>query len=203
MRLVLIGPPASGKGTLAAGLCAAFNTPHIDTGSLLRAEIEKGGALADRLRPLLAAGQLAPDALVIAVIAKRLDEADCANGFVLDGFPRTLPQAQALDAMLTAKNLRLDRAVLLEVPESVLYERVAKRAASSPTPREDDKPEVLAQRLAKYAAVTAQAIPFYEGRNILLRIDGQNAPEAVCASAIRALQGGGRKPAPKTPRGPF
>lgn len=203
MRLVLIGPPASGKGTLANGLCAAFGIPHIDTGSLLRAEIEKGGDLADQLRPLLAAGQLAPDALVISAIAKRLGEADCVKGFVLDGFPRTLPQAIALDEMLTARNLRLDRAVLLDVPESVLYERVAKRAAASPVPRADDKPEVLAERLSKYAAITAQAIPFYEGRNILLRVDGRAAPDDVCAATLRALQRGGRGPSPKAPRGPF
>ncbi len=208
MRLVLIGPPASGKGTLAASLCRDLKVPHVDTGSLLREVIAQGGDLADRIRPIIAKGGLVSDDLVIELIAQRLAKPDCANGFVLDGFPRTVAQAKALDAMLEAgleaSSSRLDRAVHLDVPEAVLYDRVAKRAAAAQIPREDDKPEVLAGRLEKYNAVTALIVPYYKAQGLLLTLDGNRAPQDVHMLAKRGLTGrAGASNRPRSPRPKF
>lgn len=191
MRLVVCGPPASGKGSLAHNICKVLKAPHIDAGALLRKEMEQGTKLGRKITPLMEAGQLVPDALVIEVLLKRLKQDDCCNGFVLDGFPRTLPQAQALDAALTGQGQAIDYALALDVPEATLYEWVKGRAekakkAGKP-PRKDDTPEVFKKRLVQYAQVTAKIFPYYQGQGKLKPVNGHQPIPDVARTALKAI----------------
>jgi adenylate kinase len=204
MRVVFVGPPASGKGTQAKLVCVQWKIPQISTGDMLRAA-KAVGKLPAELVARMSAGALVPDAVVIDLIDQRTRDADCAPGFLLDGFPRTVPQAEALDGMLRARSLGLDRAVALEVPRSMLIERAVLRRTDkrtgqiyhlkySPPPpgadlehRPDDREDVVQKRLATYEAMTAELLPYYETRRILSRIDGVGSVDEISHRISAAL----------------
>lgn len=201
MRLILIGPPGAGKGTQAEYLVQRFQIPHISSGDMLRAAVAAGTALGKQADRFMKAGQLVPDELVIAMIIERTAQPDCAKGFVLDGFPRTRPQAEALAVDLEKAGVTLDAVVLIEVPDSRIVERVCGRCMDpetgdiyhlqfKPPPsdladrvvqRKDDTEEACTARLEKYHAETAPVIPFYRNQGLLKSIDGDTTPEAVTA----------------------
>ena len=204
MRVVFVGPPASGKGTQAKLVCAKWKIPQISTGDMLRAA-KAAGKLPAELVARMSAGALVPDAVVIDLIDERTRDADCARGFLLDGFPRTVPQAEALDVMLRARSVSLDHVVALEVPRSMLIERAVLRRADkrtgqiyhlkySPPPpgadlehRPDDREDVVEKRLATYEAMTAELLPYYETLRILSRIDGVGSVNEVSERIFAAL----------------
>jgi adenylate kinase len=204
MRLVFVGPPASGKGTQAKLVCAKWKIPQISTGDMLRAA-KAAGKLPAELVQRMAAGALVPDDTVIDLIDQRTRDSDCAPGFLLDGFPRTVPQAEALDAMLRARSVALDHVVSLEVPRSMLIERAVLRRTDkrtgqiyhlkySPPPpgadlehRPDDQEEVVKKRLATYEAMTAELLPYYEALHILRRIEGVGSVDEVSSRIFAAL----------------
>jgi adenylate kinase len=195
MRLIVLGPPGAGKGTQAAKIVAGFGIPQLSTGDILRAAVAAGTATGLHAKEIMERGDLVPDALVVAVVADRLDEPDAANGFVLDGFPRTLAQAEALDDELYRRGLQLDAVLELKVDESVLVERVRNRAeqmAERGEPvRSDDTPEVCERRLDVYRTQTAPVIEHYRSMGVLKSIDGLQPIEAVTdefAATIAALQ---------------
>jgi len=194
MRLILLGPPGAGKGTQAEKIAAGFGIPQLSTGDMLREAVASGTKIGLKAKEIMERGDLVPDALVIAAVADRLDEPDAANGFVLDGFPRTLAQAEALDDELYRRVLEITAVLELKVDESVLVERVRTRAeqmAERGEPvRSDDTPEVCERRLDVYRAQTAPVIEHYRSLGVLKSIDGLQPIEAVTddlAVAIAAL----------------
>jgi adenylate kinase len=209
MRLVFVGPPGAGKGTQAKLVCEKWGIPQISTGDMLRAA-KTEGRLAPHLVKAMAAGALVPDDVVVGLIDDRTRAPDCSAGFLLDGFPRTMPQAKALDAMLSARATRLDHVVALEVPRSSLIERAVLRRIDKrtgqiyhlkykpPPPgadlevRADDREEVVEKRLDTYDAMTAELLPYYEGLGILRRIDGVGTVDEVAARVFGALEGSAR-----------
>jgi adenylate kinase len=204
MRVVFIGPPGAGKGTQAKVVCRTWGIPQISTGDMLRAA-KQSGKLPPDLVAAMAAGALVPDEVVVALIDERTRLPDGEPGFLLDGFPRTMPQAKALDALLRARGLKLDRVLALEVPKDVLIERAVLRRTDkrtgqiyhlkySPPPpgadlehRADDLEEVVRNRLDTYEAMTAELLPFYEGLGILRRINGVGTVEEVTARVLEAV----------------
>jgi len=207
MRLILIGPPGAGKGTQAEYLVERFQIPHISSGDMLRAAVAAGTALGNQADGFMKAGQLVPDELVIAMIIERTAQPDCAKGFVLDGFPRTRPQAEALAVNLEKAGVTLDAVVLIEVPDSRILERVCGRCMDPETgdiyhlqfrpppsdvagrvvQRKDDTEEACNARLEKYHAETAPIVPFYRNQGLLKSIDGDTTPEAVTARIAATL----------------
>ena len=207
MRLILIGPPGAGKGTQAEYLVERFQIPHISSGDMLRAAVTAGTDLGQQADGFMKAGQLVPDELVIAMIIERTARPDCAKGFILDGFPRTRPQAEALAVDLTKADVTLDAVVLIEVPDSLILERITGRrmdpetgdiyhAQFKPPPadiahrvvqRQDDTAAACTARLEKYHAETAPIIPFYNEQGLLKRIDGNTTPEVVTARIAATL----------------
>lgn len=212
MNLILFGPPFVGKGTQAKNLYAEFKIPQISTGDILRKAVREGTELGKLAGPLMAAGAYVPDEIVIGIVEERLKEPDCAQGFVLDGFPRTPPQAEALERMLARLGKKLDAVVSLKVPHEKLIERGSgrrscptcgsvyhvyqnppKRAGycdkdgASLVQRDDDKAEVIEKRLKKYDAETAALEQFYAQRGLLKTIDGVGSPEGVYADIKKAL----------------
>jgi len=203
LRIVFVGPPGAGKGTQAKAVCARFGIPQVSTGDMLRAAKAEGKLPAD-LVAKMAAGALVPDEVVIGLIDERTRAADCLPGFLLDGFPRTVPQAKALGDMLKARSQQLDRVLALEVPRDQLIERAVLRRTDkrtgqiyhlkySPPPpgadlehRADDKEEVVRKRLDTYEAMTAELLPYYEGLGILRRINGVGSVDEVTARPRRA-----------------
>src|SRR6476659_8448505 len=191
MRLILLGPPGAGKGTQAEKIAAGFGIPQLSTGDMLREAVASGTKIGLKAKEIMERGDLVPDA---AVVADRLDEPDAANGFVLDGFPRTLAQAGALDDELYRRGLQINAVLELKVDESVLVERVRTRAERmaerGETVRSDDTPEVCERRLDVYRAQTAPVIEHYRSLGVLKSIDGLQPIEAVTddlAVAIAAL----------------
>jgi len=194
MKLIILGPPVAGKGTQAAKIAAGFGIPQLSTGDMLREAVASGTKIGLQAKEIMERGDLVPDALVVAAVADRLDEPDAANGFVLDGFPRTLAQAEALDDELYRRDLQINAVLELKVDESVLVERVRTRAeqmAERGEPvRSDDTPEVCERRLDVYRAQTAPVIEHYRSLGVLKSIDGLQPIEAVTddlAVAIAAL----------------
>jgi adenylate kinase len=194
MRLIMLGPPGAGKGTQAAKIAAGFGIPQLSTGDILREAVKLGTKTGLQAKEIMERGDLVPDDLVVAVVADRLDEPDAANGFVLDGFPRTLAQAEALDDELYRRGLQLDAVLELKVDESVLVERVRTRAeqmAERGEPvRSDDTPEVCERRLDVYRAQTAPVVEHYRSLGVLKSIDGLQSIESVTdnlATAIAAV----------------
>jgi len=194
MRLILLGPPGAGKGTQAEKIAAGFGIPQLSTGDMLREAVASGTKIGLQAKEIMERGDLVPDALVVAAVGDRLDEPDAANGFVLDGFPRTLAQAEALDDELYQRGLQINAVLELKVDESVLVERVRTRAeqmAERGEPvRSDDTPEVCERRLDVYRAQTAPVIEHYRSLGVLKSIDGLQPIEAVTddlAVAIAAL----------------
>ncbi len=207
MRLVLLGPPASGKGTQAKVLSERFGIPQISTGDMLRAARAAGTPLGQEAEQYMSAGKLVPDEVVIGLVDERLNEADADDGFILDGFPRTVPQADALSALLERRGLRLDACVQIDVARELLVERATLRRTDkatgqiyhlkyNPPPpdtelvhRADDREETVAKRLDEYEAMTAALLPHYEKLGLLRRVEGVGKPAEVTARISAALAG--------------
>jgi adenylate kinase len=186
MNLIFFGPPGAGKGTQAQLLAAGLAIPQVSTGEILRAAIRAGTPLGKQVEPILASGKLVPDGLVIEIVAERLVQKDALSGFILDGFPRTIPQAEALGKALTSQGRKIDHVVSLEVPEAILLQRITSRAASSAEKRSDDTEEVARKRLAAYHAETQPLKAYFQQQNLLRLVDGTQSVDNV-AAAIRAL----------------
>src|SRR5271165_5726350 len=219
MRVVFVGPPGAGKGTQAKVVCGRRGIPQISTGDMLRAA-KAQGKLPAELVAAMAAGSLVPDEVVIGLIDERTRQPDCAGGFLLDGFPRTMAQAKALDEMLTARAMKLDRVLVLEVPRELLIERAVLRRTDkrtgqiyhlkyNPPPpgadlehRADDREEVVAKRLDTYEAMTAELLPYYEKLGILRRVDGGGTVDEVTARVLQALGNGEVNPGGAKQEGP-
>jgi adenylate kinase len=194
MRLVLLGPPGAGKGTQATRFVDRFSIPRLSTGDMLREAVAEGTASGVRVRDIMDRGELVPDDVVVSVIASRIDHSDAANGFILDGFPRTVAQAEALDQELAARGIKLDAVLELEVDEDALLDRIrgrAEEAASRGEPvRRDDNPEVFKTRLNVYRAQTAPVTEYYRSRGLLNIVDGLQPIDVVTdqlAAALAAL----------------
>jgi adenylate kinase len=206
MRVVFVGPPGAGKGTQAKTVCDKYGVPQISTGDMLRAA-KVAGTLPPPLAAKMAAGGLVPDEEVIRLIDARTLEPDCAHGFLLDGFPRTVPQAEALNTLLDKRGQKLDVVLALEVPKDLLVERAVLRRTDrrtgqiyhlkyKPPPpdadleqRADDQEPVVRKRVETYEAMTAELLPFYEKLGVLKRINGVGAVAEVSARIIAALDG--------------
>jgi len=191
MRLILLGPPGAGKGTQAQRLVHRHGIVQLSTGEMLRAAVAAQTPIGLQAKDIMAAGQLVPDELVIGIISDRLDQPDMKNGFILDGFPRTVPQAEALDELLRHKHLKLDAVIELRVNESALLSRVETRVgemrARGEEVRVDDTPEVLSKRLASYRSLTEPLIHYYSERRKLLTVDGMMTIEEVTREINRIL----------------
>jgi adenylate kinase len=210
MRLILLGPPGAGKGTQAQRLVQKHNIVQLSTGEMLRAAVAAETPVGLQAKDVMANGGLVPDEIVIGIISDRLDQPDMKNGFILDGFPRTVPQAAALDELLKKKHIRLDAVVELRVNESALLNRVETRVAEmrarGEEVRVDDTPEVLSKRLASYRSLTEPLIHYYSERRKLLTVDGMMTIEHVTREINRILAAIGaveakaaKKPAAKKP----
>jgi adenylate kinase len=205
MRIVLVGPPASGKGTQANVLTEQLGVPKISTGDMLRAARAAGTKLGREAEEYMNAGKLVPDEVVIGLVDERLNEADAASGFILDGFPRTVPQADALAGLLERRGSALDAVVQIDVPRELLVERATLRRTDkrtgqiyhlkyNPPPpgadlehRSDDREETVAARLDQYDAMTAALLPHYQKQGLLKRIDGVGVPKEVTERLLAAL----------------
>ncbi|MGY4419627.1 adenylate kinase [Bradyrhizobium sp. JR6.1] len=191
MRLILLGPPGSGKGTQAQRLVHRHGIVQLSTGEMLRAAAAAGTPVGLQAKEIMANGGLVPDEVVVGIIADRIEEPDAKKGFILDGFPRTVPQAEALDELLRKRHLKLDAVVELRVNESALLARVEKRAeetrARGEEVRLDDTPEVLTRRLAQYRSLTEPLIHYYSERRKLLTVDGMMTIEHVTREINRIL----------------
>jgi adenylate kinase len=212
MNLILLGPPNAGKGTQSKLLYADYKIPQISTGDILRQAIKDGTPLGQKAKPIMDAGQLVPDELVIGIVKDRLAQPDCANGFILDGFPRTIPQAEALEQALADLGKKLDAVVSLEVPTQLLVERASGRRScpkdgsvyhvtqnppkrqgvcdvcgSDLIQRDDDKPERVETRMNEYNNKTAPLKDFYKKKGLLQAIDGVGSPEGIYAAIKKQL----------------
>ena len=191
MRLILLGPPGAGKGTQAQRLVQKHGLVPLSTGEMLRAAVAAQTPIGLQAKDIMASGGLVPDEIVIGIISDRLDQPDMKNGFILDGFPRTVPQAQALDDLLRKKHMRLDAVIELRVNESALLNRVETRVAEMRARGEevriDDTPEVLSKRLASYRSLTEPLIHYYSERRKLLTVDGMMTIEHVTREINRIL----------------
>ncbi len=207
MRMILVGPPGAGKGTQAVHLVERFKISHISTGDMLRAAVSEGTELGKQADGYMKAGGLVPDELVIAMVIERIGKPDCAKGFMLDGFPRTRPQAEALDIELQKAGVALNVVLQIEVPNDLIVERITGRRldpdtgdiyhmkfkpppadiAGRVTQRKDDTEEACRARLGKYHSETAPIIPFYEAQGRLKRVDGNAAPDEVSRRIMQVL----------------
>lgn len=191
MRIVFLGPPGAGKGTQAARLMQRHGIPQLSTGDMLRAAVKAGTPVGLKAKAVMDSGGLVSDAVVVGIVAERIMEADAARGFILDGFPRTVAQAEALDLALEQRSLKLDAVLELEVDHAALVARIAKRAAETEaaggTVRPDDKPEVLEKRLDAYREQTAPVSAYYARSGRLKPIDGMASIDAVSSAIDRAL----------------
>lgn len=214
MNLILLGPPGAGKGTQASRLEEAHGLKHLSTGDMLRAAVASGSPLGQQAKAVMEAGQLMPDEIIIRMIADRIEEPDCKNGFVLDGFPRTVPQAEALDSMLAEKGGRVDLVIEIAVDEAALVERIAGRfscarcgagyhdrfrrpkvegvcdvcGSTEFTRRKDDTEETVRARLEAYRDQTAPILPYYEAKGLLRRVDGMADVDEVTRQIEEALR---------------
>ena len=199
MNIILLGPPGAGKGTQAQRLQNELGMVQLSTGDMLRAAAAAGTPVGLRAKHIMERGELVPDEVVVAIIAERISRPDVARGFVLDGFPRTVPQAQALDRLLAERGLKLDGVIELKVDEDMLLARIQKRVAEMTARgeklRADDNPEVLKGRLAAYRAQTAPLAGYYDAKGQLKPVDGMAPIDEVTAAIDRLLAGSGPAPA--------
>lgn len=181
MNIILLGPPGAGKGTQAQVLVKEHGLVQLSTGDMLRAAVASGSELGQEAKAVMDAGKLMPDEIMVQIISDRISEPDCANGFILDGFPRTTAQAEALDKMLEEKGLPLDRVIEISVDDTILIDRINARVAQTPEAerRDDDNAETLKHRLEVYHEQTAPILPYYEGRGMLKKVDGMKSIEEV------------------------
>ncbi len=212
-RLILVGPPGGGKGTQAKFLENAYGIVHLSTGDMLRAAVAAGTNLGKQAKQIMDAGQLVSDKIMIGMISERLDETDCANGFILDGFPRTVAQAEGLEAMLTEKGLKLDSVIEIRVPDQKLIDRITGRFTCAKCGegyhdtykttkvdeicdvcgsgefirRADDNAQTVVSRLQAYHGQTAPLLPFYEQKGLLAVVNGDQEMDAVTAGIKRVL----------------
>lgn len=208
MRVIFIGPPGAGKGTQAARICSTEGIPHVSTGDMLRAAVKEGTEMGKVADGYMKAGKLLPDDVVVGIVRERLAQPDAQAGFLLDGFPRTVGQAKALDAMLEEEGIDLDGVLLLEVPDSLIVQRIVGRRTDSetgeiyhmdfsPPPgdidpsrlvhRKDDTEEAVRARLSSYHEQTAPIVPFYEAKGLVCRIDGVGKPGEIYDRIMAAL----------------
>lgn len=207
MRLILVGPPGAGKGTQAKRLVESHDLVHLSTGDMLRAAVKKGTEMGKQADEYMKKGALVPDEVVIGMVLERIQKSDCKDGFMLDGFPRTRPQAEALDTALEEAGLSLDAVVLIQVPDALIVERITGRRsdpetgeiyhvkfnpppeeiADRVTQRKDDTEEACQARLEKYHSETAPVVPFYDAKGILIRVDGVGSPDEVTQRIEDAL----------------
>ncbi|WP_102866713.1 adenylate kinase [Pseudovibrio exalbescens] len=187
MRLILLGPPGAGKGTQAARLVEKHGIVQLSTGDMLRAAVAAESEVGLQVKGILDRGELVSDDVICKIISDRIEEPDCANGFILDGFPRTIAQADALGDLLEEKALKLDGVVQLEVDEAILLERIEKRARESAEVRSDDNADALKKRLAVYNEQTAPLVAYYEARGMLKKVDGMQSVDEVASQIDAAL----------------
>jgi adenylate kinase len=209
MRLILLGPPGAGKGTQALRLVVKHGIVQLSTGDMLRAAVAAGTEVGLRAKSIMDAGQLVPDEVVVAIVADRIGQGDARRGFVLDGFPRTVPQAEELDRLLAERGLQLDGVIELKVDEGILLKRIETRVAEMTARgeklRADDNPDVLKGRLAAYRALTAPLADYYARKGMLKAVDGM-APIGEVTAAIdrilspaKSVKAAKAKPAAKKP----
>jgi adenylate kinase len=192
MRLILLGPPGAGKGTQAQRLVERYGIPQLSTGDMLRAAVANGTEVGKRAKAVMDSGQLVSDEIVNQIVSERVDEPDAARGFILDGFPRTVPQAEALTQMLAEKGQKLDAVIELKVDESALVSRMEKRVAetlaSGGNVRADDNPESFKKRLNEYREKTAPLSAYYASTGELVTLDGMADMDTVTAEIEKALR---------------
>lgn len=221
VKLVLLGPPGVGKGTQGARVAAHFSAPHISTGAMLREAVDRGTPLGRKAKAIMERGELVPDDVMIGVVAERLAQADARAGFVLDGFPRTVPQAEALDRIARERGHHLDGALLIDAPVETIVARLAGRRTcprcsrnyhvsmepprregvcdadgAALVQREDDREETIRERLNLYCHKTAPLVAYYRGRHELIEVAGDASPDEVFARIITRLPENGRVPDP-------
>jgi adenylate kinase len=202
MRLILLGPPGAGKGTQAQRLAADHGLVQLSTGEMLRAAIDAGTSVGLRAKDIMARGELVPDDIVVSIVSDRLDQPDARKGFILDGFPRTVPQARALDHLLKQKGMELDAVIELEVDEGILLDRIERRIAQmtrrGEVLRPDDNPDVLRRRLAAYREQTAPLTAYYRRQGVLHSVDGMAPIQQVAGAIANALRAASAAPGAKT-----
>jgi len=181
MNIIIFGPPGAGKGTQASHLQKSHGLKHLSTGDMLRGEVSSKSDLGQRLESIIESGDLVSDDIIIELIGNCVSQPECEKGFILDGFPRTQPQAEALDEMLTNLKRQVDHVIILEVDETILIDRILKRAEESDSTRSDDNADTLKKRLDVYHAQTKPVLPYYEGKGLLRRIDGMASIDDVTA----------------------
>ncbi len=215
MRVILFGPPGAGKGTQAQLVEERYGIVHLSTGDMLRQAVASGSALGQAVQKIMVAGTLVPDDIMIELIAERIDAPDCANGFIFDGFPRTTPQAEALDAMLAERGMSLDRVIWIEVDDAILVDRISGRfncaecgagfhdsfhrpkvegvcdacGASEFSRRKDDNAETVKARLEAYHEQTAPLLPYYRSKSIVETVDGSAQISDVAGRIETILEG--------------
>jgi adenylate kinase len=191
MRLILLGPPGAGKGTQAQRLVEKYGIPQLSTGDMLRAAVAAQTPVGVKAKAVMDAGELVSDEIVNAIVAERIDQPDCANGFILDGYPRTLVQADAVEKMLADRKAKLDVVIEFVVDDKILVERIAKRAeetkAAGKPIRKDDDPAVVPERLREYYKKTAPLIGYYYAKGLLKQVDGMAGIDAVTGQVEKIL----------------